>query len=53
MDIGLKGLSFVGFVEDVRESLDKDVDVLDITHVEKNSDVEIEINRTGQEIYTK
>jgi hypothetical protein len=37
----------------VRESLDKDVDVLDITHVEKNSDVEREINRTGQEIYTK
>ena len=53
VDIGLKGLSFVGFVEDVRESLDKDVDVLDITHVDKNSDVEIEINRTGQEIYTK
>lgn len=54
VDSGLKGLKFVGFIEDIRESLQgKEVDVFDVSHINQGSKVEKEINETGVEIYAK
>lgn len=54
VDSGLKGLRFVGLIGDIQHSLHgKDVDVFDVTHVEKGSRVEREINDTGVEIYAE
>ena len=54
VDSGLHGLKFVGFIEDIRRSLQgKDVDVFDVSHIEKDSLVEKEIKNTGVEIYAK
>ena len=54
VDSGLKGLRFVGLIGDIKESLQgKEVDVFDITHVDRGSPVEKEISRTGVEIYAK
>lgn len=53
VDSGLKGLRFVGFIEDVRAAVDKDVDVIDIAHVEKGSEIDLEIKRTGVVVYEK
>ena len=51
LDSGLKGLKFVGLVEDVREVLDKDVDVFDKTHIIPNSKISLEILKDGVVIY--
>ena len=52
VDSGLKGLSFVGLMESVRKALnEKDIDMFDITHIEKGSLIEREIEQTGVEIY--
>lgn len=53
LDSGLKGLKFVGLIEDVRTALDKDVDVFDITHIIPNSKISDEINRDGVLIYER
>jgi len=54
VDSGLKGLHFVGFVSDIRDALNgKDVDVLDINHIEPDSLVDREIKRTGVLIYAQ
>lgn len=53
VDSGLKGLGFVGLIEDVRAAVDKDVDVLDVTHVEKGSEIDLEIQKTGVLMYVK
>ncbi len=54
VDSNLKGMKFVGFMESVREALDdKDVDILDKAHVEKNSLVDNEITKTGEVIYER
>lgn len=52
VDSGLKGLRFVGLVESLREALDgKEVDVLDVSHIEPESRVDNEIKETGVVIY--
>lgn len=51
VDSGLKGLRFVGFIEDIRKTLGKEVDVLDVTHIEKSSNIEKEIEDSGVTIY--
>lgn len=51
VDSRLRGLRFVGLMEDVRNILDKDVDLLDISHVEENSKVQDEIRKTGVLLY--
>ena len=51
VDSGLKGLKFFGLVEYIREALDKEVDVIDVSHVVQNSPVDNEIKRTGIIIY--
>lgn len=53
VDSGLKGLGFVGLIEDIRAAVDKDVDILDITHVEKGSKIDLEIQNTGVLMYQK
>lgn len=54
VDSGLKGLKFVGLIEDIKQSLQgKDVDVFDVTHIEHGSLVEKIIKDTGVEIYAK
>lgn len=53
VDSNLKGLRFVGLIEDIRSAVDKDVDVFDITHVEKDSMIDNEIKKTGVLIYEK
>lgn len=54
VDSNLHGLKFVGFVEELRGALnDKEMDVLDITHIEHNSPIDLEIQKTGIEIYAQ
>ncbi|MCD8013857.1 MAG: nucleotidyltransferase domain-containing protein [Lachnospiraceae bacterium] len=53
VDSGLKGLNFVGFIEDVRVAIDKEVDIIDTAHLEKDSELDFEIQRTGVVIYEK
>ncbi len=53
VDSGLRGLNFMGFVEAIREAAGVPVDVFDITHIDRNSRIEHEINRTGVTIYEK
>jgi len=51
VDSGLKGLAFYGLLEDVVTTLDKNVDMIDISQVSKNSDIDKEIARSGVMIY--
>ena len=53
LDSGLKGLQFVGLIEDIRFALGKDVDVFDVTHIVPNSKIFSEISRDGVVIYEK
>ncbi len=53
VDSGLKGLDFVGLIEDIRCAVDKDVDVFDVTHIEEGSLIDKEIQETGVLIYEK
>ncbi len=53
VDSGLKGLKFIGLVEDVRLAVDKEVDVLDASHVETDSEIDTEIKKTGVLLYEK
>lgn len=51
VDSGLKGLRFFGLLEDVVAGLDKDVDLIDVTQVAADSEIQKEIERTGVVIY--
>ena len=53
LDSGLRGLKFVGLIEDVRSALDKDVDVFDSTHIVEGSRISSEIAKDGVVIYEK
>ena len=54
VDSNLRGLKFMGFVEELREALDnKDMDVFDVTHIEPRSRIAEEIEQTGIEIYAR
>ncbi len=53
VDSGLRGLRFVGLMEDVRNAVGKETDILDVTHIEENSEVDNEIKKTGVVIYEK
>lgn len=49
---GLRGMKFVGLVEALREALGgREVDVLDVTHIEAGSEVAREIEEHGVLIY--
>ncbi len=51
VDSGLKGLKFVGLAEEVRNALDKEIDIFDISHIEPDSRIKAEIQKTGVLIY--
>lgn len=51
VDSGLRGLKFVGFMEAIRQAAGMPVDVFDVTHIEKGSRIEREIQATGVTIY--
>ena len=49
----LHGLRFVGFMEAVRRAAQMPVDILDVSHIERGSRIEREIETTGVTIYEK
>lgn len=51
VDSSLRGLRFVGLMEDVRSTVDKEVDLFDVSHVEENSEIDAEIKKTGVLLY--
>ena len=51
VDSGLKGLSFYGLLEDIIEVTGKDIDLIDISQIDKGSQIEREIKDTGVVIY--
>ncbi len=51
VDSGLRGLAFFGLLEAVTETLDKEIDLLDVTQIIPNSEIEKEIHNTGILIY--
>ncbi len=53
VDSNLRGLRFIGLLEDLRQACNMDVDLLDVTHIEKDSLVDKEIKETGVVIYEK
>jgi predicted nucleotidyltransferase len=53
VDSGLRGLDFMVLVDDVNECLKKDIDMFDVTHIKKNSKIDLEIANTGVIIYEK
>jgi len=53
VDSRLKGLKFVGLLENVRSAMDKEIDLFDITHIETDSEIAREIKETGVLIYEK
>ena len=53
VDSGLRGLRFVGLLEDIRCTVGKDVDLFDVTHIESGSRLDREIRDTGVTVYEK
>ena len=53
VDSNLKGLKFLGLLEEIKKVSGMDVDLIDVSHIEKDSAVEKEIIRTGKVIYEK
>lgn len=51
LDSGLKGLDFVGLIEDISSVLDKEVDVFDRTHIIADSEILSEILKHGVVIF--
>ena len=51
VDSNLKGLKFLGLLERLKEVSGMEIDLIDVSHIEKNSAVESEIRRTGKIIY--
>ncbi len=51
VDSRLRGLRFVGLLEAIRNAVDKNIDLLDVTHVEPDSDIDEEIKKTGVLLY--
>ena len=51
VDSGLRGLAFFGLVDDVCESLDCEVDLIDVRDITPDSKVDREIKKSGVVIY--
>lgn len=49
----LKGLNFFAIIDMIKEKFDKDVDVIEISEINKNSKIEKEITKTGVVVYEK
>ena len=53
VDSKLRGLKFVGFMEAIRQAVGMPVDVFDVSHIERGSLIDREIQATGVTIYEK
>lgn len=53
VDSGLRGLRFVGLMDDLRRATGKDVDLFDVTHIQAGSPIDNEIRTTGVTVYEK
>ena len=53
VDSRLRGLRFVGLLDDVQRTVGKSVDLLDVTHSEAGSRIDREIQQTGVTVYEK
>lgn len=53
VDSGLRGLRFVGFLGEVQDALEKEVDLFDVSHIEPGSLIDQEIQETGVTVYEK
>ena len=53
VDSGLRGLRFVGLLDDVQRAVGKDVDLFDVTHIQSGSLIDREIQATGVTVYEK
>ena len=51
VDSGLRGMAFFGLLESVATTLDVPVDMIDVTQIEKNSEIDREIQRNGVRIF--
>ena len=51
VDSGLRGLAFYGLLEGVTDALSVPVDMIDITQIERGSEVDREIQKSGVRIY--
>jgi len=51
VDSGLRGLRFVGFLDDVQRAVGKEVDLFDVAHIEAGSRIDREIRDTGVTVY--
>ena len=53
VDSGLRGLRFVGLLDDIQRAVGKDVDLFDVTHIQSGSRIDREIQATGVTVYEK
>jgi predicted nucleotidyltransferase len=53
VDSGLRGFAFVGLLGEITDTVDKGVDLFDVTHIELGSPIDKEIKSTGVLIYEK
>ena len=51
VDSGLKGLAFFGLLDRIADALNIPVDLIDVTQLEKGSEIDREIIKTGVMIY--
>ena len=49
----IKGLKFFAIIDIIKEKFDKDVDVIEKSEIEKDSQIEKEIEETGVIVYEK
>lgn len=49
----IKGLKFYAIIDMIQEKLDKEVDVIEKSEIEKGSRIEKEIEKTGVVVYEK
>ena len=51
VDSKLRGLSFFGLLEDITNATGKEIDLIDVSQIEKGSQIKKEIRDTGVLIY--
>ena len=49
----IKGLKFYALIDMIKETFDKDVDVIEKTEVDEGSEIDREIEQTGVVVYEK
>ena len=51
VDSGLRGFRFISLCEDIRRALGREIDLINVSHIEANSKIDREISATGVIIY--